>query len=193
MLRKLGAVAALVVALVAVVPAGAESPRAQPSSRQPVVIEGEAIALRGLRHWQVVIARSFGQGARWKAVRYRIAATELLIEHRWVEGEAKSMGIVVTAKEVRDAFLRMRKVQFPSTREYRRFLRLTRMTRRDLLRGVRIDLLNRRIQERVTQGAADEPAKQFMLKRYRGERQSRWLPKTLCYARWYVEGWCTKA
>lgn len=162
----------------------------KPTSRQPVIVAGEPIPVRALRHWQQIAAASAGEPRRWKARSYRQAATALLIEHRWIEGEAKRMGVVVTRQETTAAYKRLRKTGFRNTAEYRRFTKRTKSTYRDIIRGVRIDLLQRRITAIVTEGAVDQAGAQFKIMNYRAERQKRWLPQSTCYPQWYLEGWC---
>jgi hypothetical protein len=190
-------VSAVVVALAVMASAVAHAPAAtkpsKPTSRQPIIVAGEPIPLRALRHWQQLLAASQGEPGRWRQVAYRQAATQLLVEHRWIEGEAKRLGVVVTRQETGDAYKRFRRNGFRSTAEFRRFTRRTKATYRDLVRGVRIDLLGRRITAIVTEGAVDSAGAQFKIMNYRAERQARWLPQTTCYPQWYLEQWCTFA
>jgi hypothetical protein len=190
--RILCAVGAACALVVPAAEAAAPAKPAKPTSRRPIVVSGEAIPLRALRHWQHIVAGTLGEPRGWRRPAWRIAATQLLIEHRWIEGEALRLGIVVTREETRDAYARQRRAGFPRTIDYRRYLRRTTMSHKDVMKGVRIDLLQRRIGERVTAGAADTGAAQQLLLTYRVDRQKGWLPQTTCYARWYVEGWCTK-
>ena len=166
---------------------------AKPTSRQPVIVAGESIPVRALRHWQQIAAATQGEPRAWKKKAYREAATAILIEHRWIEGEAKRLNVVATKAEIKESYQRLRKQGFTSTAEYKRFLRRTRSKYRDILKGVRIDLLQRRIAAIVTAGAADQPAAQKRLLDYRAERQARWLPQSKCYPQWYLENWCTFA
>lgn len=183
-------VALAAVAFVVAPGTGTAQTPVEPTTRKPIVVAGEPIPLKSLRRWQRIAALSLGEGRRWRAAQYRVYATQILIDRRWVEYEARDMKIAVSRAEVRSAYRRQRRAQFPRSGDWTRYLRRTGLTSRDVQAAVRVDLLQRRIGDRVTAGATDQADAQRRLLEYRGQRQARWQPRTLCHARWKIQDWC---
>ncbi len=76
-----------------------------------------------------------------------------LINSKWVRGEARRWGVDVTPQEVRRSFRRLRRAGFETRREYRRYLRRSGLTHRQVLFRVKTDLLSERLTPRVASTA----------------------------------------
>src|SRR3954463_10957861 len=77
---------------------------------------------------------------------------QLLISFKWIEGEAKKMGVKVTDAEVKKSFDKQRKQAFPKDADFQKFLKDSGQTEGDILKRVRLDALSNKIREKVTKG-----------------------------------------
>jgi foldase protein PrsA len=82
----------------------------------------------------------------------RDRALQLLISQRWIEGEARDLGISVRDADVNKAFETQRKRSFPKDADYRKWLEQSGQSEEDIRLRVRLDLLQSKIRERMTKG-----------------------------------------
>jgi parvulin-like peptidyl-prolyl isomerase len=72
-----------------------------------------------------------------------------LISSSWVIGEAKSLGVKVSDKEVEKQFLKIKHQQFPKPAEFEKFLATSGQTVSDLLLRVKLNMLSQKIQRKI--------------------------------------------
>jgi parvulin-like peptidyl-prolyl isomerase len=72
-----------------------------------------------------------------------------LISSSWVLGEASSLGVKVTDKEVKKQFEKIKSQQFPKAAEFEKFLKTSGQTVSDLLLRVKLNLLSSKIQQKI--------------------------------------------
>lgn len=72
-----------------------------------------------------------------------------LISSTWVIGEANSLGVKVTDKEVKKQFEKIKSQQFPKAAEFQKFLKTSGQTVSDLLLRVKLNLLSSKIQQKI--------------------------------------------
>jgi foldase protein PrsA len=72
-----------------------------------------------------------------------------LISSTWVLGEASSLGVKVTDKEVKKQFEKIKSQQFPKAAEFQKFLKTSGQTVSDLLLRVKLNLLSSKIQQKI--------------------------------------------
>jgi parvulin-like peptidyl-prolyl isomerase len=72
-----------------------------------------------------------------------------LISSAWVLGEAESLGVNVSDKEVKKQFEKIKKQQFPQAAEFQKFLHTSGQTVSDLLLRVKLNLLSSKIQQKI--------------------------------------------
>lgn len=72
-----------------------------------------------------------------------------LISSSWVLGEAGSLGVKVTDKEVKKQFEKIKSQQFPKPAEFEKFLKTSGQTVSDLLLRVKLNLLSSKIQQKI--------------------------------------------
>jgi foldase protein PrsA len=72
-----------------------------------------------------------------------------LISSSWVLGEAKSLGVKVSDKEVHTQFAKIKHQQFPKPAEFEKFLATSGQTVSDLLLRVKLNLLSSKIQQKI--------------------------------------------
>ena len=77
-----------------------------------------------------------------------------LISSSWVLGEAGSLGVKVSDKEVKKRFEQIRNQQFPKTSEFEKFLANSGQTVSDLLLRVKLNLLSSKIQQKIAKQKA---------------------------------------
>jgi foldase protein PrsA len=94
-----------------------------------------------------------------------------LISSEWVLGEAASLGVNVSDKEVKKRFEQIRNQQFPKTAEFERFLKNSGQTVSDLLLRVKLNLLSSKIQQKVVRSKATVTHQQ--IEKYYKENPSR--------------------
>jgi foldase protein PrsA len=72
-----------------------------------------------------------------------------LISSSWVLGEAESLGVKVSDKEVKKQFEKIKSQQFPKAAEFEKFLKTSGQTVSDLLLRVKLNLLSTKIQQKI--------------------------------------------
>ena len=72
-----------------------------------------------------------------------------LISSSWVLGEANSLGVKVSDKEVKKQFAKIKTQQFPKAAEFQKFLSTSGQTVSDLLLRVKLNLLSSKIQQKI--------------------------------------------
>ncbi|HYH89398.1 MAG TPA: peptidyl-prolyl cis-trans isomerase [Solirubrobacteraceae bacterium] len=77
---------------------------------------------------------------------------QLLIQEKWVSGEAEQEGVKVTDEEVRKAFEEQKKQSFPKKGDYEKFLKTSGFTEEDILFRVRLEQLSNKLREKIVKG-----------------------------------------
>ena len=94
-----------------------------------------------------------------------------LISSTWVLGEASSLGVKVTDKEVKKQFEKIKNQQFPKSAEFEKFLKTSGQTVSDLLLRVKLNLLSSKIQQKVVKEKSK--VTQAQVQKYYNENQKR--------------------
>jgi len=84
-----------------------------------------------------------------------------LISSTWVLGEANSLGVKVTDKEVKKQFEKIKSQQFPKAAEFEKFLKTSGQTVSDLLLRVKLNLLSSKIQQKIVKEKSKVTHKQI--------------------------------
>lgn len=77
---------------------------------------------------------------------------QFLIQAQWVEQEAESKDIKITNAQVEKSFEDQKKQAFPTDKAYKEFLKTSGMTEKDILFRVRLDQLQQKLTQQVTEG-----------------------------------------
>lgn len=83
---------------------------------------------------------------------YKSLQTEVLgflISSQWVVGEASSLGVKLSDKEVKKEFAKIKAEEFPKAAEFEKFLATSGQTVSDLLLRVKLNLLSQKIQKQI--------------------------------------------
>jgi len=116
---------------------------------------------------------------------------DYLLEGVWIVGEAAEMGIVVTRSEVAHELALIKKQSFKSEAEYRRFLRESHYTRRDMNERVEVQMLSfrlqKRLQERIEREARNKFEEQRAIREFVTEFNERWRGRTVCAPEYATE------
>lgn len=78
---------------------------------------------------------------------------QFLIQAEWVQQEAANQDIKVSDKEIKKSFADQKKQAFPTDKQYKAFLASSGMTEDDILFRVRLDQLQQKLTQKVTQDA----------------------------------------
>jgi foldase protein PrsA len=97
---------------------------------------------------------------------YKQEVLSFLISSQWVLSEAAEEGVHVSEAEVKKQFETLKKQQFPKESAFKEFLARSGETEADLLQRVRLQLLARKLQEKVTKAAKKKPSKAEIAKYY---------------------------
>jgi parvulin-like peptidyl-prolyl isomerase len=97
---------------------------------------------------------------------YKQEVLDFLISSQWVMSEAAEQGVHVSEAEVKKQFDTLKSQQFPKESAFKEFLAHTGETEADLKMRVKLQLLARKIQEKVTKGAKKKPSKKEIEKYY---------------------------
>jgi foldase protein PrsA len=95
-----------------------------------------------------------------------------LISSNWVIGEASSLGVKVTDKEVEAQFEKIKKQQFSKSGEFEKFLASSGQTVSDLLLRVKLNMLSQKIQQKVSKSKT-KPVTQAQISKYYNENKQR--------------------
>jgi foldase protein PrsA len=95
-----------------------------------------------------------------------------LISSQWVIGEAKSLGVNASDKEVKKQFESIKSQQFPKAAEFEKFLASSGQTISDLLLRVKLNLLSTKIQQKVIKDKAK--VSQAQITKYYNENKARY-------------------
>jgi len=99
-----------------------------------------------------------------------------LISSEWVLGEANSLGVKISDKEVQKQFDKIKNSQFPKTAEFEKFLASSGQTVSDLLLRVKLNLLSQKIQQKIIKEKGK--VTQAQIAKYYNENKSRYgLPE----------------
>ena len=82
-----------------------------------------------------------------------------LISSTWVLGEANSLGVKVSDKEVKKQFAKIKSQQFPKAAEFEKFLKTSGQTVSDLLLRVKLNLLSRKSSRRSSRRSRKSPTR----------------------------------
>ncbi len=175
------------------------APGAEPAPGETLVCVGaEAIAGATYSHWLKVARKAAEPTAkgqhplsatdlREEALALREEVLGFLISSDWVKGEAKDLGIGVTAAEVKRDFDRIRGAQFHRRKEFAAFLRSSGQTVADLLYRVELNLLSERIQKHVVAGHRSPSSQQRALSQFVKAFKARWEARTYCASEYDAE------
>ena len=78
---------------------------------------------------------------------------QFLIQAEWVQQEAEAQGVKVTDKEITRSFEDQKKQAFPNDKAYQQFLEQSGMSEEDILFRVRLDQLQQKLTQKVTEDA----------------------------------------
>jgi foldase protein PrsA len=106
---------------------------------------------------------------QYKALKQQVLG--YLIGVDWVFGQASEQGVKLTDKEVTTYFNQLKKQKFPKEAEFQKFLASTGQTVADLLVRVKLQMLETKIQEKVTKEAKKKVSEAEVAKYY-GEHKS---------------------
>jgi parvulin-like peptidyl-prolyl isomerase len=90
---------------------------------------------------------------QYKALQQEVLG--FLISSAWVLGEAESLGVKVSDKEVHKRFEEIRNQQFPKAAEFEKFLSKSGQTVSDLLLRVKLNLLSQKVQQKIAKKKAN--------------------------------------
>jgi len=97
---------------------------------------------------------------------YKQEVLDFLISSQWVMSEAEEQGVHASESEVKKQFETLKSQQFPKEAQFKEFLARTGETEADLLMRVKLQLLARKIQEKITKSAKKKPSKSEIEKYY---------------------------
>jgi hypothetical protein len=142
-----------------------------------------AAAAQGLRHPPEPGGRRYEQLAR--------GALQSLLEGIWIRGLAGELNIAVSHDEVRRRLAVLKEQAFRSGAEYRRFLRESRLTRRDVHERIEIEMLGkrleRRIQKRIEREARNGYEERKAWREFVAEFNEQWRERTICAPAYVTE------
>lgn len=119
------------------------------------------------------------------------SALDALLETAWIHGLAGEWGIAVTRGEVKRELARIKEESFKSLAEYRRFLKESRYTRRDLHERVELQVLSLGVQERlqtqIERESRNEFEEQRAFRKFLVEYNETWRARTVCAPKYVME------
>ncbi|MGA8745650.1 MAG: peptidyl-prolyl cis-trans isomerase, partial [Solirubrobacterales bacterium] len=78
----------------------------------------------------------------------------------WIQGQAEEMGITATQKQIATQLAQIKKQNFKTPAEYKKFLKTSHFTQADVDNRVKLQLLSTQIQQQIAKAAAAPPSSQ---------------------------------
>nr|MBA3299110.1 peptidyl-prolyl cis-trans isomerase [Thermoleophilaceae bacterium] len=103
-----------------------------------------------------------------QADQFKQEAMQFLIQAEWVQQEAEARGVKVSDAEVKKSFEDKKKQAFPKEADYQKFLKQSGMSEEDILFRVKLDTLQPKLTQKVTEGkvkVSDEDIKTYYAKK----------------------------
>lgn len=75
-----------------------------------------------------------------------------LLDMVWIQGQAEEMGITTNEKEVAEEFKKLKKENFKTEAEYKKFLAQSKYSQEDVNQRVKLQILGTQVQEQITEG-----------------------------------------
>jgi len=102
------------------------------------------------------------------------------------------MGITFTTKQIATELAQIKKQNFKTEAEFRKFLKVSHYTQNDVNELVELQLLSTAIQQQVIGGIKGSKARHRAITRFVAEYSKRWRSRTVCAAG-YVFGGCSNS
>jgi foldase protein PrsA len=99
-----------------------------------------------------------------------------LLEPIWIRGEAESLGVKVTDKQVEDELAQIKKQSFPTKASYDKFLEESGFSQEEVLERVELQVLSSALQEQVN-SEAPAPTSDEIEAYYEAEKESQFTEK----------------
>ncbi len=180
-------------------PAAEELPTAVVAVVSEVPVRRGRITTAEFRHELLLEAVSAGRKSAPKPggpgyEKARAAAVGYLLERVWIVGLAGEWRLSVTHAQVSREVALIKAEAFKGGAEFRRFLKESRYTRRDVNERVEIQMLSKRLQQRLVSRIDSETTsrseEQRAFARFVTEFQKKWRGRTVC-APDYVTSRCS--
>jgi FKBP-type peptidyl-prolyl cis-trans isomerase (trigger factor) len=157
-------------------------------------VAGQPLTKAEYDRWRVIALASTGQAESQltleTAAALREQVLQVLIERRWMEGEARQRKLSVTTAQVNREYRKQKREAFDKPAEFERFLRTSRQTIADLKWRVRDDLLARRVEAHVVGGAKTVRGRNLRIDRFLADFTARWHAQTVCVAGYATQRHC---
>jgi hypothetical protein len=117
----------------------------------------------------------------------RQTALGFLISAQWLAGEGAEQGVTTTEKQIRRRIEEVRKVEFPSQREWRRHLQLVGETFADQLFRSKVKVLSEGLEQKLIyrKGTSTQSQRQALVK-FAATFPRKWAARTSCQAGYVV-------
>lgn len=83
----------------------------------------------------------------------KTATMSALLDEIWLQGEGEELGIEITPKQITTELEQIKKQSFKTPAAYKEFLQTSRLSKKDILARVKLQLLGTQIQEVITKSA----------------------------------------
>jgi len=101
---------------------------------------------------------------------------QFLIQAEWVQQEAEERGVEVSDEEVKKSFDDQKKQAFPKEADYQKFLKENGMSEEDILFRVKLDQLQTKLTQKVTEGKAT-PSDEEVAAEYEKNKETYAVPE----------------
>ena len=152
-------------------------------------VERTPITKTSFEHWVSVTAAVGHSKAHSKAARAAVKNQVLgfLITSQWVLAEAAHLGIDVSEAEVRQRLHQITVKQFPTASRLKHYLASIGETEADLLMRVKVELLQAKISQHVTDGKTASTEPHLLLSDFQKSFEARWRARTSCQPGYVTE------
>jgi Raf kinase inhibitor-like YbhB/YbcL family protein len=168
-------------------PAGQVIPAAD-SGEVVAKVSTTPITKASFAHWMAVtaaLAKSHGTTMSRSAVKDQVLG--FLITSQWVIGEADHLGVGVSEADERARLKQITAKQFPKAAELKQYLASAGESEADLLRRIKIELLEAKISQKVTAGKTATTEIHVLLSGFQKGFETRWRSRTTCSAGYVME------
>jgi foldase protein PrsA len=151
--------------------AGSQStPAPEPPDFTACIAHLEAVAAKTSKGKSKPNAAAYKRQCEQEYTAYKQEVLNFLISSQWVINEAEEQGITVSEAELKKQFDQLKSAQFPKESAFKEYLAHTGETEADLLMRVKLQVLARKIEEKITKSGKKHPSKQEIAKYYEAHR-----------------------
>jgi foldase protein PrsA len=151
---------------------GSKPPVPEPPDFTACIAHLEAAAAKASKGKTKPNASLYKHQCEQEYTAFKQEVLNFLISSQWVISEAEERGVSVSESEIKKQFDTLKSQQFPKESAFKEYLARTGETEADLVMRVKLQLLAKKIEEKITKSAKKHPSKAEIAKYYEAHKSN---------------------